>query len=192
MEYCVDLDIGFDYILKDPDYFSKLPITDDDPAHFVIPQDAISDEFNLWLESKNLMITHSELFYCQPKGNIFIHIDEIDPPDSCKINWVYDQGETYMRWFKLKENKNLQIMRSPIGTKYWACYHEDCTLEHQHRIGKPTLINASEIHDVINPSNYRRFCVSIIVKTIGEDKRLGYNKLKELLKSYIRPSSESI
>lgn len=192
MEYCVDLDIGFDYILKDPDYFSKLPITDDDPAHFGIPHDAISDEFYSWLKKYNLQLEHSELFYCQPKGDIFIHIDEIDPPDSCKINWVYDQDETYMRWFKLKENKSLKMMKSPIGTNYWACDYNECTLEHQHRMGKPTLINASEIHDVINPSNHRRFCVSVVVKIIGEKDRIGYSRLKEIFKEYVLPSSESI
>ena len=192
MEYCVDLDIGFDYILKDPDYFFKLPITDDDPAHFSIPHDAISDEFYAWIKKYNLQLEHSELFYCQPKGNIFIHVDEVYPPDSCKINWVYDQGETFMRWFKLKEDKELQVMKSPIGTNYWACYPEECTLEYQHRIGKPTLINASEIHDVINPSDHRRFCVSIVVKVIDEKDRIGYGRLKEIFKEYVLPSSESI
>jgi hypothetical protein len=192
MEYCADLDIGIDYILKDPDYFSKLSVTDDAPAQFVIPKDAITDEFYSWVTSNNLEVDHSELFYCPPKGNIFMHVDEIDPPDSCKINWAYDQGNTLMRWYKLKEHKELQLMKSPIGTNYWAPYHEDCTLEHQHYISKPTLINASEIHDVINPSERRRFCVSIVVKLINEDKRIGYDKLKELLKSYVRPATVGV
>ena len=192
MEYCADLDIGFDYILKDPDYFSKLPVTDNDPAQFVIPRDAITDEFYLWLRSNNLQLGHSELFYCPPKGNIFMHVDEIDPPDSCKMNWVYDQGETFMRWFKLKEHKELQVMKSPIGTDYWAAYEEDCTLDYQHRVGKPTMVNASEIHDVINPSDYRRFCVSIVVKVIGEDDRIGYGRLREMLKDYVLPTTVDI
>jgi len=192
MEYCVDLNIGIDYILNDPDYFSKLPVTDEAPAQFVIPKDAISPEFYNWLNDNNLEIEHSELFYCPPNGNIFMHLDEIDPPDACKINWVYDQGETWMRWFKLKENKELQLMKSPIGTDYWACDRQDCTLDHQHRISKPTIINASEIHDVINPSDHRRFCVSIVVRVIGENRRMGYSRLKELLKDYISPATVSI
>ena len=118
--------------------------------------------------------------------------NSIDTPDACKINWVYDQGETWMRWFKLKENKELQLMKSPIGTDYWACDHKDCTLEHQYRVGKPTIITASEIHDVINPSDHRRFCVSIVVRVIGENRRMGYSRLKELLKDYISPATVSI
>jgi hypothetical protein len=192
MEYCADLDIGIDYILKDPDYFSKLPVTNEAPAQFVIPQDAITDEFYLWLSSNNLQLEHSELFYCPPIGNIFMHVDEIYPSDSCKINWAYDQSETLMRWYKLKEHKELQLMKSPIGTNYWASCHEDCTLEYQHRVGKPTLINASEIHDVINPSTYQRFCVSIVVKIIGEDTRVGYDRLKELLKDCVLPTTVGV
>jgi hypothetical protein len=192
MEYCADLDIGIEYILKDSDYFSKLPITDEAPAHFIIPKDIISDEFYSWLTSNNLELEHSELFYCQPKGNIFMHIDEIDPPDSCKLNWVYDQGETLMRWYKLKEHKELQLLKSPIGTNYWSADRKDCTLAYQYRVGKPTLINAGEIHDVINPSNHRRFCVSIVVKVIGEDVRVGYSRLKDLLKDYVLPTTVGV
>lgn len=192
MEYCADLDIGIEYILKDLDYFSKLPITNEAPAHFIIPKNIISVEFYSWLNSNNLELEHAELFYCPPKGNIFIHVDEIYPSDSCKINWVYDQGETLMRWYKLKEHKELQLLKSPIGTNYWAADQKDCTLEYQYRIGKPTLINASEIHDVINPSNHRRFCVSIVVKVIGEDLRVGYSRLKDLLKDYVLPTTVGV
>jgi hypothetical protein len=108
------------------------------------------------------------------------------------MNWVYDQGETWMRWFKLKENKELQLMKSPIGTDYWAGDRQDCTLDHQHQISKPTIINASEIHDVINLSDHRRFCVSIVVRVIGENRRMGYGRLKELLKDYISPATVCI
>jgi len=192
MEYCVDLDIGMDWILKDKNYFEVLSsrVNNDSPAHFYLPVTDLSNEFLDWCKSLNCQIWYSEIFYTPPGGSIFKHSDYLQPADCCKINWVYNEGDSYMRWFIIKEGAELKLRKNEIGGEYLACdSDDDYILKYQHKIGKPTLVNAAEPHDVINPSIFPRWAVSIVFREIGQDWRIGYKRFREILSSYIKTPS---
>jgi hypothetical protein len=194
MKYCVDLDIGMPWILKDPDYLNKLSVDKVNPNHFYLPITDLKDEFLSWLDQLNLKIHYSEIFYCPANGNIFKHSDCIDPLDSCKVNWVYDQGETYMRWFTLTSDAELKLRNNFIGGHYYSCDRDDqYFLDYQHRIQKPTLVNAAVPHDVINYSDFDRWAISLVFIKKDDDKRIGYSELIKILSPYlISPSGKSI
>ena len=162
--YYKHMDIGMLWILKDSDFFKNLePVVRDKFAyHQKLDLKDLSEEYLEWLDQHNLTISFSELFYCSAGGNIFLHIDEINPPDGCKMNWVYDQDETWMRFFKLKEGKEIQKHDNSIGGLYYTANEGDYEFADKVKVGKPTLVNAYHLHDVINSSNFPRWCVSIV------------------------------
>ena len=180
--YYRHMDIGLDWVLKDPDYIKKLSDTVKDKfaAHWKLDASDLTDEYLTWLDKHNLLASWVELFYCSPKGNIFLHKDEIHPPHGCKMNWVYDQGETWMRWFSLKEGKQIQKHDNTIGGIYYTANEGDYEFTTQTRVGKPTLVNAYELHDVINPSNYPRWALSVVpqFKHIPESRLVWSDAMK--------------
>jgi len=186
MEYCVDLDLEMLWILKDENYLDNLNLEESKLGHFYLPEENLTDEFHSWMESIGVHLWYSEIFQVPAHSTLFIHSDSLTPLDSCKINWVYDKGETFMRWYGLKNGAELKHQKNNIGGEYFACDDEDdYILKYQHKIGKPTLVNASEPHDVINNSDFPRWSVSLSFRKNGDDWRIGYNDFKNILQPWI-------
>ena len=185
-QYFVDLDIGQDYILKDLNYFDKLDVKDKPAAQFYLPVTDLSDDFLNWVDANDLEIRYSEIFYSAPHSGIFLHSDEIDPPNCSKINWIYDQGETWMNWYLPKPGTELIKQDNPIGGLYWNCAREDCDLVYSARVGKPSLVNVSVLHDVKNPTDHPRWCVSIVLKEKSASKRLDWTRSLEIFGPYFK------
>jgi len=185
--YYRHMNMGMDWILKDPDFLKNLEISVKDKfaCHWKLQLEDLSEEYLQWLDKHNLTISFSELFYCSPGGNIFLHIDEISPPDGCKMNWVYDQDETWMRFFKLRDGKEIKKHDNSIGGIYYTANEGDYDLADQVRVGKPTLVNAYHLHDVINPSNLPRWCVSIVPQFKNKpESRLMWDEAMTLFAPY--------
>lgn len=161
-KYSADLDLGMEWILRDPNYFDKKNVEGKFADHWYVPKEDLSLEFLNWLDQYNLDIYYSELFYCSAGGNIFLHADEIEPANVCKLNWVYDQGETWMSWYELKPGEQIQKRENFIGGIYYDCDRDACELAEKSRIAKPTMVNAGVLHDVVNPTEFPRWCLSIV------------------------------
>lgn len=178
-----DLDIGQDWILTDRNYFDNLIVDPNKWNHYYLPIEDLSLEFKKWVDSLGFFIRYSEIFYTKPMGSLFIHSDHLDPPDSCKINWVYDQGPTFMRWYKVKDGAELKLKENTIGGFYYACdSDDDYELVEVHRMGKGTLVNVGAPHDVINHTTHPRWCVSIVLQLKDSKTRIGYSDMKKILK----------
>jgi len=185
-DYAIDLNLDMDWILADPNYFDNLIVKPNLWNHYYLPPENLSKEFLSWADSLNLFIWYSEIFYTEPHGSLFIHSDHLDPLDSCKINWVYDNGPTFMRWFKVKDGAELKLQENTIGGFYYACDNDDdYELAYSHRVKKGTLLNVAIPHDVINDTDYPRWAVSIVFQRKGDEKRIGFNDMKELIKPWI-------
>lgn len=186
MEYCIDLNLDMDWVLKDPNYLNTLEPIKENVGHYHLPEENITNEFHAWMESIGVHLWYSEIFLVSPHSSLFIHSDSLTPLDSCKINWVYDNGETFMRWYSVKDGAELKHQKNNIGGEYFACDdHNDYILEYQHKIGKPTLVNASEPHDVINNSDFPRWSVSLSFRKNGADWRIGYSDFRKILEPWI-------
>jgi hypothetical protein len=187
--YYKHMNIGMDWVLKDPEFLNKLEPTVKDKftGHWQLELEDISDQYLQWLDQHNLTIRFSELFYCFPGGNIFLHIDDIYMPDGCKMNWVYDHDETWMRFFKLKEGRELKEYSSTIGSMYYTANEGDYEYADQVRVGKPTLVNAYHLHDIINPSKFPRWCVSVVPQFKDKlESRLMWDEAMILFADYFR------
>jgi hypothetical protein len=185
-QYCIDLDIGQDYILNNKNYFDNLDVSGVPAAHFFLPLEEITDEFKTWVDGLGLRIRYSEIFYSSPNGGIFMHSDEIDPADCCKINWIYDQGDTWMNWYMPHPGIELTKQNNTIGGLYWDCPPEDCELVHRAQVGKPSLLNVSVLHNIENPTENPRWCISIVLQEKTADKRLQWHRATELFRSYFK------
>lgn len=187
--YFQHLDIGINWILKDHDYFKKLyqDVANKSRAHWKLTISDLTNEILDWLDNHDLAVKYVELFYCASKSNIFLHSDEIEPKDCCKINWVYDQGDTWMRWAELKEGKQLSLQNNTIGGTYYAAQPGDYDYVEQTKIGQPTLINAYHLHDVVNPTDYDRWCISVVPKyKHNQGSRLTINEALAIFRPYFR------
>jgi hypothetical protein len=183
-KYFKDLNLPFDWILKDKDYLNNLVVNPDKWNHYYLPPDDLTLEFKDWVDSLGMVIRYSEIFYTKPKGSLFIHSDHLAPSDSCKINWVYDQGPTFMRWYRVKEGAELKLKENTIGGFYYACDNDsDYILTEQHRVGHGTLLNVGQPHDVINNTDYPRWCVSIVLQNKNNKTRIGFEEMKNKLKN---------
>lgn len=183
--YFQHLNIGIDWILKDKDFINKLSLTvkDRPAAHWKLEIEDLTKEFLDWLDDYDLSVKYAELFYCAAKSNIFLHSDEINIIDCCKINWVYDQGDTWMRWAKLKEGRDIIKQNNTIGGTYYTAAEGDYDYVEKTNIKRPTLINAYHLHDVVNPTDHGRWCVSIVPK-YKQGSRLTMSEALEIFKSY--------
>jgi len=186
--YAIDLNVNLDWILKDSDYLKKLDVTEKYAAHFHLKIDDIKKELINWLDSLGLEIYYSEIFYSSAGGDIFLHSDEIDPPNCCKLNWVYDQGNTVMHWYELNQGAELTKFDNSIGGIYWSADKENCYHVYSHIVKKPTLVNVSILHKVDNNSDHGRFAISIVPREKKKDapKRLQWDQALEIFKPFIK------
>ena len=185
-KFATDLNLKFDFILSNKNFFNELPIDPKLGYHTSIKLLDIDMDFIEWVKSLGLFIKYCELFYTPAHGKIFIHSDEIDPIDSCKINFVYDNGNTLMHWYDIKNNKELKRRNNTIGGLYFSCDDEDdYTLAYEHVVKKGTLVNVSIPHGITNNSAYPRYCVSVIFQKEKDTKRIGYTEMYKLLTPYL-------
>lgn len=190
-KYFADMDIGMEWILKDPDYFTKKDVSEKPVGHWYVSKEDLSEEFLNWLDKNNLDLYYSELFYCSPGERIPMHVDEIKPANVCKLNWVYDEGETWMNWYELKPGKEIVKRDNSIGGLYWDCPRDDCEFAEKSKIQKPTLVNAGVLHDVENNSQGNRWCLSLVPQFKNEygpmtGPRFDWEQGLEVFKDYLK------
>lgn len=186
MHTAVDLDIGLSWILKDPNYFSKLSTDGKDYAHFKISEDELVDELHRWINELGLKIKLAELFHCSPGKSIFVHSDILEPPHiCCKLNWVY--GVDGMDWYQLKPGIELEYHNNTIGGHYWATDPKNYELYINRKVNRPSLVNVSDLHGIRNNSNESWWCLSLVLKKQDSDEhRIHWNELYEKVKPWIK------
>jgi len=133
----------------------------------------------------NIDVTHGEVFYTPPKGQLPIHID-VYGDEITKMNWIYGATDSEMIWYKVKDpNKPLNKQLTPIGTPYVLYNLEDCDKIFSDRIQKPSIINAAIPHGVINPTDIGRWCVSYVLLDGVIMEKLKWNDAVSRFKNII-------
>lgn len=142
------------------------PNTNDPMSEY--PIDRINQEMLDWIRSKDLDVTHAEIFHLSPNGvdHLPIHIDGYKIDNHVKINYVYCDTPSTMNWFKIDDESNIVKSKTPIGTDYMGAPEENCTLVHSAKIGQPSLVNVGVPHS-ISPVQSDRYCFSIVLKQKG-------------------------
>lgn len=182
----INLKIDFPYILKDENYFYKLPIPNTGMGHFTLDSSEIIEEYLRWIDSKNLAIKLAEIFYCAPHSEIPVHSDEFKDIQCCKMNWVYCDADVPMDWYSLKENTKLDYKDTNIGSYYLTCDSENYRLEQSEIIKNPSLVQVTKLHGLKNNTEKDWWCVSIVLKNKkSEAHRISWDEAIDIFAEYI-------
>lgn len=187
METKIDLDINIPDILKDLD-FSRFNVEGKPLGHFKLSNEDLNLRYIEWLNSLDLDIKLAELFYCAPHSDIFIHSDIIDPPAiCCKMIWVYSQADVPMDWYELTDGAELELHNNTIGGHYYTAPLEKYEFYKSELIGKPSMVNVSDLHGVVNTTDSEWWCVSIVLRRKTSDQhRIHWADLYEKIKPWIK------
>jgi hypothetical protein len=214
MEYCCDLDIGHPWVLKDVDYFKNLTYKPEKDNHFQVDLDDLTDDFKNWAVGIGYPVIFAELFYRPPRHTCEIHADVVaEASNAAKLNWVYhtdpdlnivnpkDEKST-MIWYESTTQFNRKNYANPLGQTYTIPKDESlCRPVYSHEIKTPSLVNVSKLHNIVNSTNYQRWCLSIVFSDPSPEltdifltyklarssvgSRLDYDKFKEILSPWI-------
>jgi hypothetical protein len=180
--YIFDLELDLP-VLANANYLDTLEVTDLEIAHFNLPISEINEQYLNWISNLNLVIDWSEIFYCAPGSEIFIHSDDIYPEGCCKMNWSYGKSQVPISWYKA--SAPLTYRDNGIGGYYYACDSEDMTLDFSACVNNPSIIRVDLLHGVKNETSYPWWCVSIVLKEPeGPTHRVTWEQALIIFKNY--------
>ncbi len=106
--------------------------------------------------------TNIQLFHTPPNTlNRNIHMDGSAPSDMWAINQVVSGTRNgIMRWFRSDSNK-LEYIQTGITTKYNKYDISEVTETDRHIIDEISLVRIGIPHNIDNPDNDSRWCISI-------------------------------
>ncbi|NDA62278.1 MAG: hypothetical protein EBX50_09565 [Chitinophagia bacterium] len=183
--YCKQIKSPPEWILKDKNFLQNVSIDRAAAGHKIIDPSDISEELHSWLSQFNLELMFTELLWTNKGNGIFLHIDELDPPNATKINWVYETGTSEVFWYKLRSDNLLQKHGADSDYPHLIPKREDCELVHKQRVGKGFLFNAGVPHEVWNYSDSMRYTVSAGIREKGCEKRISWDRIEQLLSNVL-------
>lgn len=187
METKIDLDIGFADILRNTEYFKTLSVDPEGIAHFKLDNDVLNPGYLEWLDSLGLEIKLAELFYCGAGAEIFVHSDEINTPDCCKMNWAYCDSSVPMDWYTVAPGTEIEQRNNTIGGYYLSCDPQHYSLYKSEMIAQPSLVNVSALHGVKNTSTEPWWCVTVVLKKkASHEHRISWTDLLEIVTPWIK------
>ncbi len=149
-----------------------------------------NQDFINWLQEKDIAITHGERFYLHPirANHLPIHVDVFLPnqsDDIVKINFVYCDVDTYMNWYELKEDVELEVIPTSVDSYYKVIDREEAKLVHTVKTDRPRLINAGIPHDIYPPVSMPRYSFSFILIKKSTGVKISWNEALEIFKENI-------
>jgi len=150
-----------------------------------------------------------EVFYTPPKEDGVIHSDNTESKDWAKIVFQYGAKESTMRWWTSDKTFNLstsldQISKDEIpemekiSTKdrttdhyhgrILVSYEKDAKLEYEAEIGSASLVNVGPLHSSHNPTDEKRFVITVALFDF-DGNRILWDDALERLSPYIEERS---
>lgn len=145
----------------------------------------LSNEFESWLKQFGLHIQRLEIFHTEPDRVTGWHTDMNPPTDWVKINWVYENGISYMEWAELNVTGPLISRSSPAGTSYVRFEPETTETACRFNLKGPTLVNVGKPHRIDNNKSTDRWCLSAIVWHSDKMCRVLWNDAVEIFRDYL-------
>jgi len=128
-----------------------------------------------WLNSIGLEIVRAgaQLFYTPPHGSIPIHVDGTFLDNKVKLNFQYGGAGSEMRWYQRTAPTATNSATSGQSGKYLMVSEHQATQVWSAKIGKPSLINAGILHNVINGPE-PRWVISIPLWDVNANQNLQW------------------
>lgn len=188
--FCANLKTPFELPYNDQEWIDNLPVP---PAgkNFMLADFAkeykTNKELLSWIESKGVDIPFWDTFISTPDFTMHIHNDNNAGIDNMtKLNWVYEDGYSEMVWYKEKENAKHTIYQNNGMDDYALSWNpSDVEQVYSAVIGKPSLVNAGQPHNIINVSSKKRICLSFFLIEKETGKPLQWERAMVLFEDCI-------
>jgi hypothetical protein len=150
------------------------------------PINLVNQELVDWLKSIGILLHMGEEFLLDPSGTSKhdIHLDGNKQNMFLKLNYVFCDTPHVMNWYKLKSDNTLKTINSDGGTPYLVCNPDDCEIVYSAEVGKPSLVNVMELHDVSTVKS-KRYCFSFVLISIEKRRPIVWEEAEEIFKDYI-------
>jgi hypothetical protein len=133
-------------------------------SHFTLPDEYLSTEIKDFFIHQKQYIAVVEIFYMVPNGSVAIHIDDTEPGDFTKINWIFGGKNSKMIWYERKDSsKKAALASSYRNTGALHFTKDEVTEMHREYLQGPNLLQVGCPHTVVNGSE-ERFCVGVVFK----------------------------
>jgi hypothetical protein len=138
-----------------------------------------NSKFLNFLRSLNMTSYWIEVFYTPPKEDGVIHSDNTESKDWAKIVFQYGAKGSTMRWWtsdktfdistsldqnskdKIPEIKKISTKDRTYHGRILVSYEKDAKLEYEAEIGSASLINVGPLHSSHNPTDQKRFVITV-------------------------------
>lgn len=128
-----------------------------------------------WLYSLKMTSEWIEVFYTPPGQDGIVHSDTVTRKDYAKIVFQYGAKESTMRWWSSDVVQKVSTSLTGYGKTYDTSYRTDdhyhgdvlvsspeySTLEYEANIGTASLVNVGPLHSSHNPTDEKRFVITI-------------------------------
>lgn len=184
--YCADLKLDFEieeFMLRTEDLC-------DIPAYgfkqFKVDHSSLDAKLVTFLKSMDIKISHAEAFYILPGKSMPIHVDSDVMDNHCKLNFVYGAPGSLMQWWKpLTINDPLPYQLTTIGTRYLKFEKDQCELVWTAQVGRPSIVNTGQPHNVINSTDKPRKALSLVLYDLTKSQMLDWDDAIEKFKQYL-------
>jgi hypothetical protein len=160
-----------------------------------------NQKFVQFLHSLGMTSHWIEVFYTPPGEDGIIHSDNTEWYDWAKIVFQYGAKGSTMRWWNSTNVVNLstsidqvskkeipEISEYEVNDRTTEHYHgrilasrvEDATLQYEAEVGYSSLVNVGPLHSSHNPTNEKRFVVTVALFDLNGNRILWDDAIKRL------------
>jgi hypothetical protein len=184
-QYCLNLKLSFEVLDVTKDMFDTTNIPYYGFSQIAIEKNLIDINLTTFLDSLNISVSHAEAFYTLPGKKIPIHVDTDIMDDHCKLNFVYGDSGSKMRWWAPKDETQPIVQVTSIGTKYLMFSPDQCNLVWEAEVGCPSLVNAGRPHSVDNCTDSPRRTLSLVLYNKNKKQLLDWHDAVDIFKKFI-------
>ena len=188
-----------------PDFYPNIDVSKYDTEgynwvqfHKTLQPDELNNKLLFeYLKSLNMCSKWIELFYTPPYEDGIIHSDNTNWEDWTKIYFQYGALGSTLRWWE--SDKTMEVSTSTgeyiedYRDRTKEHYHgqvliameEDSTMVHEENLSTPHLVNVGKLHCSHNPTNEKRFALTIALHDLEGNRILWDDAIKRLSEDLI-------
>lgn len=134
----------------------------------------LSGDILIFFDKLGMKVTSTELFYKTPSNNIdFIHIDDFDCIDRARLNYIIEDNNSMLYFYKPKNSNAGRRGTNATGGQPIRYNLDEVELVYQHRIAHPSVIQSEIPHAVFNPTGIR-YNLAVYLSDKSSGKRIGF------------------
>ena len=140
-----------------------------------------------YLKSLGMCSHWIEVFYTPPLQDGVIHSDNTNWLDWTKIYFQYGAEGSTLRWWesdKVMEYRT-DTMKDDYHGQVLVAMEEDSTMVYEEDLSTPHLVNVGKLHSSHNPTNEKRFALTIALHDFDGNRILWDDAISRLSKNIL-------